>query len=263
MSLASIPQISLGTAVLIIFFVCVGYVFVRGVARVFIGSLALGLSAWIGFQVWQMAPALSVEWTGKSVGWITNGLPIVVFLFAFLCIRMVANFFARPFRNSSGERMPRSVMSLGFRLVFAIIPASLICLIGGMLVYHSAAVADVREHNGISMEAGKNVEPSFSQRLKSSLEASLPEKWLKILDPLAEPSRMSLAKLITAQSATPLQPIINPRSGEPIPRAIIVDEPVLQKLAREGKFDTLLRHPLLTKALADPKIQKLLHDLNL
>ena len=56
---------------------------------------------------------------------------------------------------------------------------------------------------------------------------------------------------------------MNPRTGEPIPRAIIVDEPVLQKLAREGKFDTLLRHPLLTKALADPKIQKLLHDLNL
>jgi hypothetical protein len=42
-----------------------------------------------------------------------------------------------------------------------------------------------------------------------------------------------------------------------------VDDPELQKLARQGKFGTLLRHPLLTKALEDPKLQALLKDLNL
>ena len=86
---------------------------------------------------------------------------------------------------------------------------------------------------------------------------------MKALDPLAEPSRLALAKLVTVQAESPLEPVIDPRTGKPIPRAIIVEDSELQTLAREGKFGTLLRHPLLTKALNDPKVQALIKDLNL
>ena len=85
----------------------------------------------------------------------------------------------------------------------------------------------------------------------------------KILDPVAEPSRLALAKLITAQADSPLNPVINPQTGKPIPRAIIVNDPELQNLARDGNYGTLLRHPLLTKALADPQVKKILKDLSL
>ena len=95
------------------------------------------------------------------------------------------------------------------------------------------------------------------------IEDALPESWIRTLDPLAQHNRLTLAKLIATQSESRLNPVINPQTGKPIPRAIIVDDPDLQNLAREGKFSTLLRHPLLTEALADPKIQKLLRDLNL
>ena len=263
MSLDSLPQLSLGTAALVIFALCAGFVLLRGITRMVVGTAVLGVSAWIGFLVWQIAPSLSVDWTGKSLAWITNGLPVGAFLVSFLVIRLIANAVVRPFQKPAGNSMPRTLVGTVFRLVFALVPTTLVCVIVAIIAHHTAAVADVRASSAKTGGLTKTAPDSFSQRLKSSVEAALPEKWLRILDPLTDPSRLTLAKLITAQSESPLQPVINPQTGKPIPRAIIVDDPALQKLAREGKFDTLLRHPLLTKALADPKLQQLLRDLNL
>ena len=261
MSPDSIPQLSLGTAALIIFAVCAGFVLLRGLTRMIVGTIVLGLSAWLGFLVWQTAPTLSVDWTGKSLPWLTNGLPIVAFLVAFFIIRKIIKLIFRPLGKPQQNAKPRSFIATGFRLLLALIPTSLICIIGAALVHHSGSVAEVRAYSAKS--AGKEtVANNYSQRLKSAVEAALPASWLAALDPLSQPARVNLAKLIAAQSESPHQPVIDPKTGKPIPRAIIVNDPALQTLAREGKFDTLLRHPLLTKALADPKIQKLLRDLS-
>lgn len=263
MSLDSLPQLSLGTAALIIFALCAGFVLLRGITRMIIGTAVLGLSAWVGFRVWQMAPSLSVDWTGKSLAWVANGLPVAAFLISFLVIRMVANAVVRPFQKPAGNSTPRTLVGTTFRLVLALVPTALICVIVAVIAHHTAAVADVRASSKKSAGLPKTDPDSFSQRLKSSVEATFPEKWLQAIDPLTDSSRLTLAKLIAAQSESPRQPVINPQTGQPIPRAIIVDDPALQKLAREGKFDTLLRHPLLTKALADPAVKKLLKDLSL
>lgn len=263
MSPDSIPQLSLGTAVLIIFAACAGFLLLRGVTRMIVGTIVLGLSAGIGFLVWQTAPTLSVEWTGKSLPWLTNGLPVAAFLIAFFVIRKIAQIIARPFGKSQDAEIPRSLVASGFRLLLALIPTALICIIGVVLVHHTGSVAEVRAYSERSTGQKKVASDSYSQRLKSLIEAALPASWLDALDPLARPARINLAQLIAAQSKSPHKPVIDPHTGKPIPRAIIVNDPALQNLAREGKFDTLLRHPLLTKALADPKIQKLLHDLSL
>ncbi len=258
-----IPQLSLGTAVIIIFAACAGFLLVRGMTRMIVSTLVLGLSAWIGFLVWRQAPTLSVDWTGKFLPWLTNGLPIAAFLMAFFVIRKIAQMITRPFGKSQKAEKPRSLIATGFRLLLALIPTTLICIIGAALVHHSGSVAEVRAYSEKSTGKKKAAPDSYSQRLKSSIEATLPASWLNALDPLTQPARINLAKLIAAQSESPHKPVIDPQTGKPIPRAIIVDDLTLQNLAREGKFDTLLRHPLLTKALADPKIQKLLRDLNL
>ena len=78
------------------------------------------------------------------------------------------------------------------------------------------------------------------------------------LDPMASEPRLRLAKMIAAGSAKPLEPVINPETGRPYPRAIIVDDPELLNLARDGRFSTLLRHPLLSEALKDPLIRQAL-----
>jgi hypothetical protein len=264
MSPDSIPQISLGTAVLFIFAVCVGYVMLRGMTRMLVGSLVLALSAWIGFMVWQKAPTFSVEWFGKSIGLITTGFPIAAFLASFVMFRKIAKAVARPFGNQNDDETPSpSVIRSAFRLLLALIPTTLICLIGTTLVHHAGSIAEVKAFSEKNLGIHDATPTKFSQQLKSSVTAALPESWLKTLDPLAEPSRLALAKLVTVQAESPPEPVIAPRTGKPIPRAIIVEDSELQTLAREGKFGTLLRHPLLTKALNDPKVQALIKDLDL
>lgn len=263
LSLDAFPQLTLGTTALIIFAVCAIFVLLRGITRMIIGTAVLGLSVWIGFRVWQVAPALSVDWTGKSLVWITTGLPVAALLVSFLVIRLIANAVIRPFYKPQGNSIPGTLAATAFRLVMALIPSSLIFVVVAIMANHTAAVADVRASSAPPGGRKDAAAAGFSQRLGTAVANQIPEKWLRMLDPFTDPSRLTLAKLIATQSESPDQPLIDPASGKPVPRAIIVDDPALQKLAREGKFDTLLRHPLLTKALADPKIQQLLRDLNL
>ncbi len=265
MSPDSIPQISLGTAALIIFLMCAGFVMLRGLTRMIVGTVVLALSAWIGFAVWQVAPTLSVEWFGKSLGLITTGLPILVFLSSFFFIRKIAKAVASPFGKSSTDELagPPSILRLSFRVMCALFPAALICLIGATFIHHTGSIAEIRAYAEKSLGINDPTPAKYSHSLKSSIDAALPESWLRKLDPLTDPARLTLAKVITAHSDSPLQPVIDPRTGKPIPRAIIVADPELQNLAREGKFGTLLRHPLLTKALKDPKLQAFLKDLQL
>ena len=263
MSPDSIPQLSLGTAALIIFVVCAGFVLIRGMTRMIVGTVVLSLSAWVGFRAWQAAPEMSMQWTGKSADWITNGFPLVAFLVSFVVLRKIAKAVARPFGTKPGETPKRSIIPTSIRLLLALIPTALIWLIGATLVHHTGSIAEVRAYSERSMGIEETTPIGFSRRLKTSIEAALPESWLTRLDPLTQPARLELAKLIASQSDSPLKPVINPQTGLPIPRAIIVEDPNLQNLAREGKFGTLLRHPLLTKALDDPKLRKLLKELNL
>lgn len=259
MSPDSIPQLSLGTAVLVIFALCAGFMFLRGMTRLVVGTAVLSVSAWVGFRVWQVAPTLSVQWTGKSQAWMTHVVPVVAFLVCFFVLRKITKAVASPFGKSEGGG---SLIGTAFKLLLALVPTSLICLIGATLVHHTGSIAEVKAYSQ-KTNGGNQAPAEFSQRMKGAVEAAVPEGLLKVLDPLTDPSRLNLAKLVARQADDSPEPVIDPRTGKPIPRAIIVDDPELQNLARDGKFGTLLRHPLLTKALADPKLQKLLRDLNL
>lgn len=264
MSPESIPQLSLGTAALIIFAVCAGFVMLRGMTRLLVGTIVLALSAWAGVRAWREAPALALEWTGSSPGWFNDGLPLVVFVVSFWLLRKIAKAVARPFGKKPGEDpRPRSMVKMAFALVLALIPAALIWLVGATVLHHTGSVAEVRAYSEKTSGLEESTPNDFERRLKASIEGAIPESWLNKLDPMTQPSRVTLAKLIAAQSDSPLRPVIDPRTGQPIPRAIIVDDPDLQNLAREGKFGKLLRHPLLTRALADPKVRQMLRETQL
>lgn len=260
MSPDSIPQISLGTAALVIFVACAGFVMLRGVTRMIVGTIVLALSAWLAFIVWQNAPAVSFEWFGKPVAAVTHGLPVVAFMGAFFLLRLLLKAIVSPFGRGAAEPREGSstIIRLAFRLLIALVPTALIWLIGATLIHHAGSVAEVRAHAEESLGIREATPAKFSQRLKDSVAAAMPESWLRFLDPLAEPGRLQLAKFIATHPPGTLKPVIDPATGQPIPRAIVVDDPQLQNLAREGKFGTLLRHPLLTKALEDPQVRKLL-----
>lgn len=265
MSPDSIPQISLGTAALVIFAVCAAFVIVRGMTRALVGSLLLAVSVWIGFRTWQAAPGLSHEWFGRSLGIVTTGLPLLAALVSWLLIRKLAAALARPFGKTEYSAPSRiSPVARGaLGLLLALIPAALVCLVAAILIHHTGAVAEIRAFSGKSPGTREPAPAGFSQRLKSSIEHAIPASWLGTLDPMSSPARLTLAKLVAAGAEDPLEPVIDPKTGRPIPRAIIVRDPELQQLAREGKFSTLLRHPLLTKSLQDPRLRALLRDLSL
>ncbi len=255
----SIPEISLGTAALVIFAICAGFVLLRGATRLLIGTAVLAASLWAGFEVWQAAPELLHGWTGKSQPWLINSLVGATFLLSFFILRKITNAIANPFRKEGGKARPRTLLGTGFRLLLSLIPTSLIWFVGAALIQHGGSIAEIRETSTAPGNAQSN---ELLVKLKSALDSVVPADWLAKLDPFTSPDRVKLVKLITAESDANLKPVLDPATGQPIPRARIVQDPDLQNLAREGNISTLLRHPALTKALADPKIQKLLQGLN-
>lgn len=248
-----VSQISLGTAALVIFIACLGFVFLRGILRMILGTLVLGGSLWVGFVVWQKTPGWCVDWLGKPVDWVSYVLPVVVFLVTFVLSRAVVNFFLSPFRRSAdaGARTPGGIV---FRLVLSLVSTGFLWLTGATLVHHFGSIAEVGK-------AGNEQQASWLDRaleLKQQIAAVVPEAWLKRLDPLADDDHLSLAKWFAAQPERKLEPVIDPETGRPYPRAVVVDEPQLDDLASDGRFSTLMRHPLFQKALKDPEVREAL-----
>jgi len=253
----SLPQISLGTAALVIFILCFGFIFLRGIVRMLFGVAILGGSLWVGFLVWQKTPEWMVMLMGKPVDWVSIALPATAFVGTFVIARIVINFFLKPFKPSSdGGRTPGGIL---FRLILTIIPTGFLWLIGATLVHHFGSIAEI-EKSADGKSKSKS-DPGLLDRfseLKEAIAAIVPADWLKKLDPLSDPSHVSLARLIVAQPDPKLPPVIDPDTGRPYPRAIIVDEPELQNLASDGRISTLIRHPLFQKALNDPKVREAL-----
>lgn len=252
----TLPEISLGTAALIIFGICATYMFLRGIVRTFVNAACLTLSAWVGFRVWQQAPSLAIEWTGKPSELIASGLPLTVGIATFFVLRKLIRLIRTPAHapiDNIEERSPRSLFS---KLALTLIPATLLCLTAATFLHHASAVAEIRN----SAEFGSSAPnaDSLAGRLKNSLSVAVPEKLMDWLDPLTTEPRLQLAKMIAASGDSPLEPIVDPETGQPYPRAIIVDNPELTHLAEQGRFSTLLRHPLLSEALKDPLIRQAL-----
>ena len=250
-------SISLTTVALAVFVVCAGFVLLRGMLRMLLGCLVLGSSAWVGLRVWQLAPDLVKACFGMYLPWLATVIPVAAFLITFLIGRTIVKFFSRPFQPSADDRPPLTLSRLLGAALFTLVPTCLVVTLLAILIYHAGSVSEIRQTAGTSTPSRSS---DVIKDLKSSVEKSIPPAWLQLIDPLTDPSRLTLAKIITEQSQPQRTPLIDPKTGKPIPRAVIVDDPELQNLAREGKFATLLRSPLLTKALNDPKVQAFLKN---
>jgi hypothetical protein len=251
-------SINFPTVALTIFVVCAGFVLLRGMLRMLLGCLVLGASAWVGLRVWQLSPDLVKACFGIHLPWLAAAIPVAAFLITFFIGRILIKFFCSPFQPSDGDRPPLTLTRLLGAALFTLVPTCLVVTLLAILIHHAGSVSEIKQSAGTSTPSRS---ADIIQNLKSSVEQSIPPAWLKLFDPLADPSRLSLAKIITEQSQPQRTPVIDPKTGKPIPRAIIVDDLELQNLAREGKFATLLRSPLLTKALNDPKVQALLNNI--
>lgn len=261
MSFDSIPHLSLGTAVLVMFAVSVGMVLLRGMARILAGSVILAISGWLGLKSWHLAPEFSYQIFGKPVETLHIILPIVTFAVSFWMLVKTLRFILSPFDSLLSDDKPRTSILTG--LIVAIIPTAILFLITASLLHHFGAVEEIRAFAAKEETRKPDSVHRFIQNAKTSLDAILPAPLLRRLDPMTDPERIHAAKLVTRRSTRQPTPVIDPQTGQPYPRAIVVDDPALQNLAREGKFGTLLRHPILTKGLQDPTVRSVLRHLKL
>lgn len=259
---ATLPNISIGTAAVLIFGICLTYVLLRGVCKLMVGTLMLAASVFVGYMTWIKSPEISIAMFNKSVGFITTGLPIIVFVGSFILIRIALKWVANPFgsekRESMKDRRGLSKMRLLSLLAFALVPTSMVLMIAAAVIHHTASIHDLRQQ----AEPEANPDQTYAQELKDSIEKIMPKHLLEVIDPYAEQSRLALANWITRrQKESGLPPALDPETGKVIPRAVIVEDAELERLARERKFGTLLRHPALTEALNKPEVKKLLSEL--
>jgi len=244
-----LPDISLGTAVLVVFTLCAAYMLLRGLLRTFINTIIIVASIWAGFHTWQIAPSLAISWSGKPSELFCTIVPIIAAIAAFLLLKKIFRFFLNPIPPTASEVAPASLSQLIFRLFVTLIPAVLLCFTIIIVIHHFGSISEIKS------SANANESKSYLTRLKESLTTSIPQSLISKLDPFTTQPRLKLAKLIASQSQRPLEPVIDPRTGQPIPRAIVVDEQ-LNDLAKDKRYGTLLHHPRLSDALNDPTIRR-------
>lgn len=238
MSPAALPTISPGAAALVIFGCIAAFIALRGAARMLVASLILVASTWFAFRLWAIAPELSQSWLGKSNIWFEIGLPAAGFVVAFLLLGFLTRFLVKPFEASgSGGRFSHSIGVL--------LSTVLVLFVAVGVIHHVGAIENLKNPS----------KPGILGMMAGKIETIVPPKLMAWLDPTTSAERLHVASQFSIGAEPPRASVIDPATGLPIPRAIVIEEPELQQLADEGKFSKLLRHPLLTKFLDESYIK--------
>lgn len=250
-------SLNLTTLLLILFVICAVVVLLRGALRILSGCAVLAAAGWAALRVWSFCPEWSNRWFGAPLPWLSLVLPAVTLIVVVLLGRMIVRWITSPFRKSADDT-PRP-LTLGRLLgaaMLSIIPTCLLGTLVAVLILHAGEIEEMRQGN-----RSKPAKPfaSLVMEWRKSLIAWVPVRWVRWFDPGFDPSRLPLAREIQRRSQQEFPPVIDPATGKPFPRAILVEDPALQELARDGSFSSLLRHPLLTRALQDPTLKSFLH----
>lgn len=254
--LETVPQLSLGTAALLIFGACALLALVRGIFRLLFGTLALCAAGTAAYLVWRHTPPLPPglpSWH-SFVGPVAAGL-MVLFL-----LKWIHRFFAKPFGNPDPDGRPRrSPLRWIFTLFFSLVPTSLLWFAGAAALRSAGSVAEIRAFADGDQTTGRS---AFLAALKSSIDRALPVDWLKSVDSLSDDARVTLAKLVALGDSAP-PPKAIPVLEEPQIRSLIENDERLRALARSGRYADILRDPRLDRVVADPDLRRMLEDLRL
>ena len=246
LDLETIPQISLGTAALLIFAACALLAVMRGFLRLLLGSLVLCASGFAGYVVWRHAPGLPVVF------------PVLAGLSVFLLLRFMLRFATRPFGGDGSEKKVSPVRR-AFTLLFSLVPASLLWFTGATVLRNAGSVAEIRSFVDGTDEHARS---AFIAELKGAIDRALPAGWFEGIDPLASDARVTLAKLIALGEAGP-PPKAIPVMEEPEIRNLIAGDAKLRDLARSKRYADILRDPRLDHVVANPDLRRMLADLDL
>lgn len=257
LELDAIPQVSLGTAALLIFAACGILAVLRGFLRLLTGSLILCASGFAGYMCWRHLPPGPAE----NLQWLPMVAPAVVAMLVFFALRKLLRFATRPFGRTGddGPEPRRSILRRALTLLFSVIPTSMLWFTGAAAVRNVGSVAEVRRFVDGPDAQARSV---FMAELKSAIDKAVPADWFGKIDPLADEARVTLAKLIALGDSGP-PPKAIPVMEEPEIKALVSGDSKLRALAKAGRYAEILRDPRLDNVMADPDLRKLLADLKL
>ncbi|MFD0894864.1 CvpA family protein [Luteolibacter ambystomatis] len=259
---SGVPQLSLGTAALVIFIICAVMAAARGIFRILLGSLTLAAAVYVGLWAWRESPTIAIRYTGKPIPWLDIAWPVAAGLITFIVLRLITNFIAKPF--SGGEGSKPSFLGRLLAIPLSLVPASLICAAGIMLVNHVGNLGELRSFADRGNATKRPEWAKISEDLKKTITANIPADWMAKLDELTQDRpRLTLAKLITAKAGNEVPPKAIPVVEGPVLKAIAVDEKRLETLAKDKHYGALLNHPAVNRALNDPKVRQALKEVDL
>ncbi|MCW1883303.1 hypothetical protein OKA04_01090 [Luteolibacter flavescens] len=256
LNLESMPQLSLGTAALLVFAACAVFAILRGLVKMITGSLVLCLSGVAAYLAWRHAPVIPIP----GGPWIA---PITAGLLSLFVLRAVLRFVASPFSKSGdddGEPKKRSPLRWALTLLTSLVPASLLSFTGVTALKNVGAVADIQRF--VDGEKANSGSSAFLAEVKEVINRVLPEDWFRNIDPLTEDARVNLAKLIARGDSKP-PPKAIPVMEDPEIRSLILHDPKLRELAKSKRYADILRDPRLDHVMANPDLKKLLGNLQL
>lgn len=255
-------SLSLQKIALILFVICAVWVIARGIARMLLNSVLFVLSGFLAYKAWEISPQFVnqnlTSFHKVKPLWLDVGIPVAAFLASFALLRKLASMIISPMlKGDSLDSKPAGFQSVIMRLIFAAVPTSLLGGIGVSAFHHLGTISEIQKVNGNKKAIEER--PEFLLQGKKAIAALIPEKYLTWIDPLTQPDRVKLAKMISSNQADKsLKTVIDPDTGKPIPRAIPVMLPELEELKKAGDYGAILRHPELTKALENPRVQSFL-----
>jgi hypothetical protein len=252
-----VPVVTLGVGALIVIALCMAIAAAWGAVRLLLGVGLLAAGVLSGFWVWQHGPDLVNPWINPVPAWLVSGMAAAAGLMVFFALRSVLVWIAHPFGSKdSGNGGSKGPVSRAISMVFSLVPAAVLCFLGALLIRHFGSVSELKAY--AASQSGEIAKPASLRLadLKNTIDKTLPAGWFERLDPLTNDARLAIAKWITSRPQPEPEPEIDPATGKPIPRAIPVPDPELQKLAREGRYSTLLRDPRIDTALKNPETRR-------
>lgn len=264
LNIDSIPELSLGTAALLIFGAIASLAVLRGLLRILWGTTVLCLSGLAAFFSWQNAHSLAQQYFKPEPSWFSVALPLLTFVLSFFLLRAIGRFVARPLGEPNeeiAEKNRRSPMRWAVTLLLSLIPTSLIWFAGATLIRHAGSVAELKNYVENLAQEPVSERAAFLAKLKQNIESSIPSDWFNKVDPLTSDLRLTLAKLIS--SADEPAPKAIAVLEVPEMRAIILGDPELRQLARDGRYSDILRDPRLDRMLENDNLRDVLQNLDL
>ena len=252
-----VPVLTLGVGALVVIALCMAIAAVRGAVRLLLGVGLLAAAVLSAFWVWQHGPEFVNPWIDPVPDWLASGMAAAAGLVVFFALRSVLVIITHPFGSKDSDNDARKgPVSRTVSMLFSLVPAAVLCFLGVLLIRHFGTISELKAYS--ARQSGEIAKPAslWLADLKNAIDKTLPAGWFERLDPLTNDARLAIAKWIATSPKPAPDPEIDPATGEPIPRAIPVPDPELQKLVRQGRYSTLLRDPRIDTALENPETRR-------